>query len=135
MQGLRMLDFGQFRLRPIRLRPAGRNRIGRSRNWPKSNRWCLLCFFLFCFFSFFFSFFSSFIFVFSFSFSFSSSSFSSYSSFSFCSVSVFVPRNLCPEPQTQNPHPSAGPALRSTLFFPNPATVFILFSLSCWSFR
>ena len=40
------------RLRPIRLRPAGRNRIGRSRNWPKSNRWCLLCFFflsfLFC---------------------------------------------------------------------------------------
>ena len=24
------------RLRPIRLRPAGRNRIGRSRNWPKS---------------------------------------------------------------------------------------------------
>ena len=24
------------RLRTIRLRPAGRNRIGRSRNWPKS---------------------------------------------------------------------------------------------------
>ena len=25
------------RLRPIRLRPTGRNRICRSRNWPKSN--------------------------------------------------------------------------------------------------
>ena len=31
-----MLNFGQFRLRPIRFRPAGRSRIVRSRNWPKS---------------------------------------------------------------------------------------------------
>ena len=63
-------DFGQFRLRPIRLRtirlrPTGRSRIGRSRNWPKSklaevennwpksNRWCLLCFFFLSFFFFF----------------------------------------------------------------------------------
>ena len=30
------------RLRTIQIRPAGRNRIGRSRTWPKSNRWCLL---------------------------------------------------------------------------------------------
>ena len=30
------------RLRPIRLRPAGRNRI-----WPKSNRWCLLFIFFY----------------------------------------------------------------------------------------
>ena len=46
-----------IRLRTIRLLPAVRNRIGRSQNWPKSNRWCLLCFFFFCFFFFFFLFF------------------------------------------------------------------------------
>ena len=71
--------------------------IGRSRNWPKSklaeveinwpksNRRCLLCFFfsLSCFF---------FCFVF-FSLLFSCS-YSSLSSFCFCSVSVFVPKNL-----------------------------------------
>ena len=44
------------RLRPIRLRLAGRNRIGRSRNWPKSNRWCLTLFLLSLFFFFYFVF-------------------------------------------------------------------------------
>ena len=52
---------GPIRLRTIRLRPAGR-----SRNWPKSNRWCLLFFFFFSFFLFFFLFCLSFTFSFSF---------------------------------------------------------------------
>ena len=51
----RMLDFGQFdfgqfdfgQLAEIELAEV---EIGRSRNWPKSNRWCLL--FLLSFFSF-----------------------------------------------------------------------------------
>ena len=103
-----------IRLRTIRLRPAGRNRIGRSRNWPKSNRWCLLCFFFFCFLVFFWFF------------SFSSSSISSYSSFSFCSVG---PHSVGPPP----PDPPPPTPLRRTpqnfaLFFPSPATIFSLSS-------
>ena len=56
------------RLQPIRLRPAGRELAGRSRNWTKSNRLCVffllfLCFFfVLCFFLFFFFFFFSIIF-------------------------------------------------------------------------
>ena len=86
----------------IRLRPAGRNRVGRSRNWPKSNRWCLLCFF---FFSFFFSF-VLFFFYFSFP---SSCSYSSHSTFCFQPK----PRTLHPKPSAEQlsaGQPSAGPS-------------------------
>ena len=43
----KMLDFGQFDFGQFDF-----GRIGRSRNWPKSNRWCLLCFFFLSFFFF-----------------------------------------------------------------------------------
>ena len=167
-----------IRLRTIWLRPAGRNRIGRSRNWPKSkligrSRTDGVCsvsfslsFFFFCFVLLFFTF------------------------FLFLLISLFIlflccccfrPQNLNwtrnPEPCTPFPmDPSAGPPLRWTplrrttlrrttlrrttfhrttfhwitfhritqnfaLFFPPPATIFILFSLSwgpfvefCWCF-
>ena len=50
----RMLDFDQ--LAEIELAEVENKlaevEIGRSRNWPKSNRWCLFCFFFFCFFLF-----------------------------------------------------------------------------------
>ena len=165
-----------IRLRTIRLRPAGRNRIGRSRNlpktelaeveinWPKSNKWCLLCFFFlsFFFFPFTLSFYFSFLF------------------FLFLLVSLFILFLFCfcfgpekpelnPKPRTLHPisgePPSAGQpppdnlrrttlprttlrrtTLRRTaqnfaLFFPPPATIFILLSLSwgpfvefCWCF-
>ena len=61
------LEFGQ--LAEIQLAKV---EIGRNRNWPKSNRWKLFCFF------FFFFFFCSFCFSLSLFFSFSSSSGSSY---------------------------------------------------------
>ena len=95
-QQTRMLDFGQFdfgQLAEIELAEVeiGRSRnwpksklaeveIGRSRKkWPKSNRWCLLCFF---FLSFFFFLLLCFYFCLLFS-----CSHSSLSSFCFCSVS------------------------------------------------
>ena len=65
---LRMLDFGQFRLRPA----------GRSRNWPKSKLTEVEHMVLALSFS-------AYFFVF----------------FSF----PFVPKHLCPEPQTPNPKP------------------------------
>ena len=89
----RSLDHQGFVTRPswaelsedARLRPAGRNRIGRSRNWPKSN---------FALFLTFLSFFFSFAFVFLLFFTFFLFLLISLSSFCFCSVSVFVPKNL-----------------------------------------
>ena len=59
-------SFEDARLRPIRLRPAGRNRIGRSRNWPKlkligRSRTDGVCF---CFFVLFLFFFFCFVFTF-----------------------------------------------------------------------
>ena len=74
------------RLQPIGLQPPGRNRIGRSRNWPKSNRWCLLCFFFLSLLFFLLLFLVLFLNF--------SCSYSSLSSLCFCSVSVFVPENL-----------------------------------------
>ena len=101
------------RLRPVRLRPAGRNRIGRSRNWPKSkmteveigrSRTHGVCSF---------SSFLMIILVFFFFFSFFFFLFSSFSSFFlllfllclffclfflfFIFVFFFVPKHLCPE--------------------------------------
>ena len=158
------------RLRTIRLRPAGRNRIGRSRNWPKSRlvgrsrtdsvhsvSSFSLSFFSFALFLLFFSF------------------------FLFLLISLFIlflfyvcfrlpkpelnpkPRTLHPisdgpfrwttppvnpppldNPPLDNPppdNPSAGPPKISLFFFPPPATIFILLSLSwgpfvefCWCF-
>ena len=70
--------------------------IGPTRNWPNSNKWCLLYFFFFCFFC-------------------PCSSFSSYSSFSvlfcFCFCpQKFLPSTLNPKQQTLRwtPPPSAG---------------------------
>ena len=58
-----MLDFGQFdfgqfdfgqlagiKLAEVEINWPKSKLIGRSRNWPKSNRWCLLCFFFLSFF-------------------------------------------------------------------------------------
>ena len=159
-----------IRLRTIRLRPAGRNQIGRSRNWPKSklaeveinwpksNKWCLLCFFFLSFFFFIY-------FVFSLFFTF----------FFFLLISLFIlfwfcvcfrpkkpelnskPRTLHPiadgpagqpsagQPSAGQPsagpppfpwtalpldRPSAEPPKISLFFIPPPATIFILLSLS-----
>ena len=93
----RMLDFGQFDFGQLDFGQLAEVEIGRSRNWPKSklaeveinwpksNRWCLLCFSLSLFF------FLCFVFTFLYFFS---CSCSSLSSFCFCAVSVFVPKNL-----------------------------------------
>ena len=63
-----------------------------------------------------------------------------------CAVCCFVllvcvwwvcSRPLCRTPSAGPPFagpPSAGPPKISLFFFPSPATIFILFSLSCWSF-
>ena len=101
--GTRMLDFGKFdfgqfdfgQLAEIELAEV---EIGRSRNWPKSklaeveinwpksNRWCLLCFFFLSFFFFF-----CFVFLLFFTF-FLFLLISLFILFLFCSV--FVPKNL-----------------------------------------
>ena len=88
----RMLDFGQFDFGQFDFGQLAKVEIGRSRNWPKSkligrirtdgvcsvSSFSLSFFLLLCFY------FSSLF----------SCSYSSLSSFCFCSVSVFVPKNL-----------------------------------------
>ena len=139
---VRVLDFGQFRLRPIRLRPAGRNRIGRSRNWPKSNRWCLFCSF-FVFFScfLFFSFFSFYLFLLPLLFLLLLLS-HLLPHFLFVLFLFLHPKTFALNPKPQTPHPPQDPSApplpldpQNVAFFPSPATVFNCFSLSCWSFR
>ena len=92
-------------------------------NWPKSNRWCLLCFFIFLFFFFCFLVFFYFLFL-------------------FLVLTLHFVLTLNPEPCTPNRwttlrwrqpctgQPSAGLPKISLFFFPSPATVFILLSLS-----
>ena len=130
-----------IRLRTIRLRPAGRNQSGQRRNWPLSKlaeveQMVFTMFLLFLFL--FFLFVTLFLLLFS----------------SF--VSVFVPKNMNPEPRTlrwppplDNPppdrpstgQPSAGPPLhwttRNFVFFPSPALIFVLFlclGVFSWNF-
>ena len=57
-------DFGQFDFSQLAEIELAKVEIGRSRNWPKSNRWCLLCFFFLSFFFFFFCFVFLFFFTF-----------------------------------------------------------------------
>ena len=45
-----MLDFGQFDFDQLAKIELAEVEIGRTRNWLKSNRWCLLCFFSLFFF-------------------------------------------------------------------------------------
>ena len=132
------------RLRPIRLRTIRLRPTGRSRNWPKSNRRCLLCFFflsflfflLLCLFTFLYFFLVL-----------------AHLSLHFVVVLfLFSSRKTWTEPETPNPAPHCRwtlpldnpppdnpppdnpppdrPKFRS--FFPPPATIFILHSLS-WS--
>ena len=173
-------DFGQFDFGELAEIESAEVEIGRTRNWPKSklaeveinwpksNRWCLLCF---CFLSFFFFF--CFVFLLSFTF------------FLFLLISLFIlflfcfcvrpqkpelnpkPRTLHPisdgpfrwtpplvnPPPPDNPPPDNPPPDNPPLdipppdrpkfrsFFPPPATIFILLSLSwgpfvefCWCF-
>ena len=107
----RMLDFGQFDFGQFDFGSWPKSNWPKSKlaeveiNWPKSNRWCLLCFFFLSFF-----FFLLLCFYFSLLFS---CSYRSLSSFCFCAVSVFVSKKpeLNPKPRTLHPpmDPSAGP--------------------------
>ena len=132
---LRMLDFGQCDFGQFDFGQLAEVEIGRSRNWPKSNRWCLLCFFFFLFFfSLFLSFFYFFLFLLR---------LLSHLTLHFLFVLfLFCPKNMNPEPRTLNPKPSAGqpsagqPSAgppKISLFFTAP--IFVLLSLSWGSFR
>ena len=166
----RMLDFGQFDFGQFDFGQLAEVEIGRSRNWPKSkligrsrtDGVCSISSFSLSFFSFALSFYFSLLF---------SCSNSSLSSFCFCSVTVFVSKKpeLNPKPRTLHPifdgpfrwTPLRRTTLRRTTlrrttlrrttlrrtaqkfrsFFPPPATIFFLLSLSwgpfvefCWCF-
>ena len=95
----RMLNFGQFDFGQF---DFGEVEIGQSRNWPKAKLAEQMVFALYLRFLFLFLFFFSFALSFSFTSSLSSSSSSS-------SVSLFVPKNVNPEPRTLHPKPSDPP--------------------------
>ena len=112
----RILDFGQFDFGQLAELEV---EIGRSRNWPKWNRWCLL--------------FSFFLFFSAFSFSFSSSSFCPVLHFLFHYFSVFVPKTFAPNPEPQNPNPKTQTLRWTPLRL--TAQNFALFSLSRHNFH